>query len=94
MTGTTTRLLDNFKTARLSPNRVAHLYIGTVMLTWHADDDDDRFVAVTESAKGTSYLGVSRDGGRAEAVVLYLPEQVFAFVVNRLSALAPDWRPS
>ena len=81
-------LAKRFSEVRFSPNKISHLFNGTTTLAWHVDDDDDRYVQVTDSvAKPTSYLVVSRDGKQARACLASSFAELFGIVSDWTTTL-------
>lgn len=70
-------LVERFERAGQGPTKVVRALDGKVRLAWYVDDDDDRYVELTSSAReGAGYLLVVRDRSLAEAVVLYTSSEV------------------
>jgi hypothetical protein len=80
--------IAHFEKHGLQPARVAHRHDGTVELTWHVDDCDDRYVRLTSSARGEDHVLVSRDLRVVEACVLDDREEIFAWVYSHLVTLS------
>jgi hypothetical protein len=77
-----------FEERSLAPGRVAHRYDGTVELTWHVDDCDERYVRVMSSTRGSDHVLVSRDRRVVDAVVLAGAGEIFEWVKAHLEVLS------
>jgi hypothetical protein len=71
-----------FEERGLQPARVSHRFDGTVELTWHVDDCDER------SAHGEDHVLVARDLRAVDACVLDDRREIFDWVSSRLVLLA------
>jgi hypothetical protein len=76
-----------FTARNLSPAKIVHRHDGTVELTWHVDDCDERYVRVTSSVHGDDHVLVSRNLRVVEACVLQGCEEIFDWVSARLVGL-------
>jgi hypothetical protein len=77
-----------FEERGLQPARVSHRFDGTVELTWHVDDCDERYVRLTSSAHGEDHVLVARDLRAVDACVLDDRREIFDWVSSRLVLLA------
>jgi len=73
-----------FDQKNLRPDKVAHRVNGTLSLSWHVDDNDDRFVGVSSSVNFEDFMLLMRDGRKVEAVVLNDADQIVSWVRQRL----------
>jgi len=76
-----------FKGKLLTPTSVAHRRNGTTTLTWHVDDNDDRFVLVAESSHSEDFLLVYRDERKVEAAIKDDAEEIVSWIKSYLRKL-------
>lgn len=87
-----TKLFDTvaiaLKRKRLVPatKRIQHAN-GQVTFVWHVDDNDDRFVSMTDSAKSESVLLITRDCMSVEAKISRDRVYIIDKVVSDLNKL-------
>lgn len=77
-----------FRDRGRGPNRVVRRYDGTLEMTWHVDECDDRYVRLTTSVLSGDCVVVCRDLRDVEADVLGDVGEVFLRVSYYLSHLA------
>lgn len=75
------------KGKQLTPTSIAHRRNGTTTLTWHVDDNDDRFVLIADSLRSEDFLLVYRDERKVEALVKDDGAEVIAWLTMALRKL-------
>ncbi len=77
-------ILGYFREHELEPAQIIHRYDHTLELSWHVDDDPDRYVRLTTSVNNNECAIVSRNHRNFEAVVLDDLKQMFDWVSEHL----------
>jgi hypothetical protein len=70
------------------PARVHHRVNGTTSFVWYVDNDDDRYVEVSDSVNSDDFLVVRRDHRRLWALVIGDPGLVVEAVRQGLDVLS------
>jgi len=76
-----------FKNRGMEPTRIAHRNNGTTTLTWHVDDNDNRFVLVSDSPRSQDFLLLCRNEKAVEAIVLDDVDEIVRWVTRSLRKL-------
>jgi hypothetical protein len=85
-------LVAVFARGNLVPTRELRRYDGTLDLTWHVDDCDERYVRLTTSSHGDDSVLVVRDLRAVDSVVLSDLPEIFEWVRSRLARLSAPSR--
>jgi hypothetical protein len=100
-------LLWRLEAEKLEPSVVSHRVFGKTMATWYVDDDDDRYVEMTDAVHSDNVVLVAWDGFPAasavssgwpvEAIVLWEPDEIARWISQKLAVLksspSPRGRP-
>jgi hypothetical protein len=82
-------LLEMLKNeSNLVPARVDRRLNFTCSSVWHIDNDDDRFVEVSDSVNSKDFLVIVRDRQSVRAIVLEDPRAVVGAVILGCDALS------
>lgn len=88
-------LPELLKVRNMTPAKTTSHVNGTTTWTWHVDNDDDRYVQVTDSVKRPpSFLVVSRDEFSSQSCVVTSPSDVLTLVCAWTSWLSVGTVPA
>jgi hypothetical protein len=73
---------------RLKPTNQAHRLNGTTTLMWHVDNNDNRYVLLSDSPKGEDFLMLARDEKKVEACVKSESDEIVQWVARQVKKLA------
>lgn len=62
MKTTTKKLLKMFEDEKMRPAKISNCMNGKTRFIWHVDDDDDRYVELVDSRRGSDVVVLMRDG--------------------------------
>ncbi len=82
-------ILGYFREHELEPAQIIHRYDHTLELSWHIDDDPDRYVRLTTSVNSNDCAIVARNHRDVEAVVLDDLKQMKDWVGDHLLRMYP-----
>jgi hypothetical protein len=92
----TSYLLYRLREARLWPARTRHHTNDQWSFRWYADNDDDRYIQMTDSLYSDDFVLLYRDSllREVEAVVLTDPQQIVSWIASKLARLSVNRSPN
>ena len=88
MRDNTGKFLNRMNAVKLDPAKTCQRVNGTVICTWYVDDNDDRYVEVSDSVRSNDLLVVCRDHTLVEAAVVPTIAQAESAVRGYLEKLS------